>query len=704
MSPMKFPFVKSALRKAIERGIGKGNLAEELDELGDVVLKSKGDGQAVCWGLEQLHDLSPERLEKQTYSLARLFQEVEPDGDAIPVLAECGIPELLRLYEDIQTNSEAEKSDTLLFLLDIFAMYGTTEGALKVIEAARQPLRPDAYMWSVIFGSFGKGHPQNELVFRELAEPLPSEFMAVALLDAANRLLIEEETIAHPFDSKEGKERLAAWLQHPSREDTDSYAHSATAALPFISNPEQEVLLKLAMGHANTDVRIEAAWAAAKMGKEAGFQHLAGHCLDFNTAERAKRYLTELGREDLIPPKSREPDFAALAEFSQWCAHPNELGKAPDELSITDHRELAWPPDRERKPFWLIKYRRRDTTGLGEDDVGIGMVGSVTFCFFSYEMTQRPPEDCYAIHCCWEMSHNKLIEETDVRGDQGEYASLLAQWNGPPLEKPRMLFVAELSPELGYPQRLVGLARAQQGGEEGWAVLDAERSQWYPEADMPTDNRDSIILSIHVGSRLLGFDGSPDRRKYLAAPPLPKPAGQVITAYEKLLQKAPELAGKEHSEAYEILGPLGEHLETYLSALRDTGRASDVRKTIELLKPLADQLSNFGLAAWKAGEIEVAESEFLRYRNTITDYQRGDEMGYLAEIWFANGKKDDARDLLVDCLKRLLEESKTATDSDIDLFEKWFQQRKATLARLFPDADDILARAGVPQATISKSV
>src|ERR1043166_4796135 len=131
MSPMKFPFGKSALRKAVERGIGKGNLAEELEELGDVVLKSKSDGEAVCWGLQQLHDLSPERLEKQTYSLARLFPEVEPDGDAIPVLAECGIPELLRLYEDIQTNPEAEKSDTLLFLLNIVAMYGTTEGALK---------------------------------------------------------------------------------------------------------------------------------------------------------------------------------------------------------------------------------------------------------------------------------------------------------------------------------------------------------------------------------------------------------------------------------------------------------------------------------------------------------------------------------------------------------------------------------------------
>lgn len=461
----------------------------------------------------------------------------------------------------------------------------------------------------------------------------------MALLDAANQLLIQEETIAHPFDSKEGKKRIESWLRHPSGEETDSYAHSATAALPFISDPEREALLELAMGHANTEVRIEGAWAAAKMGKETGFEHLAQHCLNFNTADRAKRYLTELGRENLIPAKAKEPNFVALSEFSQWCAHPNELAKVPDELSIVDHRELAWPPERERKPFWLIKFRQRDTTGLEEDDVGIGMVGSVTFCFFSYKMTQRPPEDCYAIHCYWEMSHKKLIEEMDVREEQNEYSSLLAQWNGPPLEKPRMLFVAELSPELGHAQRLVGLAKALQNGQEGWAVLDAQRSQWYPRTDMPTDNHDKIILSIHIGSGLLGFDGSPDRKKHLAGPPPPKAAIHIIAAYEKLLAKAPELVGKKRSEAYRIFGPLDKHLEAYLSALGETGRSSDVRKTLELLKPLSDGLSNLGEAAWKANEPEIAEAEFLNYRNTIMDYQRGEEMGYLAEIWFAKPER-----------------------------------------------------------------
>src|SRR6185295_10194261 len=119
----------------------------------------------------------------------------------------------------------------------------------------------------------------------------------------------------------------------------------------------------------------------------------------------ATAYLKELGRENVIPEESKRPDFEAKAEFAQWLAHPNELARFPDELEILDHRNLRWPTDGEVKHFWLIKYRVKDTTGLKTDDLGVGLVGSMTFCLFSYELEQRHPEDAYAIHCYWEMSH-----------------------------------------------------------------------------------------------------------------------------------------------------------------------------------------------------------------------------------------------------------------------------------------------------------
>jgi hypothetical protein len=72
---------------------------------------------------------------------------------------------------------------------------------------------------------------------------------------------------------------------------------------------------------------------------------------------------------------------------------PNEPGRPPDELEIVDQRELAWPPELERKPSWLIKYRLRDQTGLEHDDVGVGLVGSVTSCLFGDRLEQRPAKD-----------------------------------------------------------------------------------------------------------------------------------------------------------------------------------------------------------------------------------------------------------------------------------------------------------------------
>ena len=69
-----------------------------------------------------------------------------------------------------------------------------------------------------------------------------------------------------------------------------------------------------------------------------GYDHLARFCLDVNRSEKARNYLAELGREDAIPAEALDPDFRAKAEFSQWLAHPNELGRAPDDLEIIEKR------------------------------------------------------------------------------------------------------------------------------------------------------------------------------------------------------------------------------------------------------------------------------------------------------------------------------------------------------------------------------
>lgn len=701
---MNFLFRKNRLKSAIERGFANGKLREELGELGDLTLKSRADAEAVCWGLQQLVKGKTTKLGDAAYALAGLFQDVEDrECDAFEALREHGIPELLRLFDEIAESQTEEETNTLLFILKVLALYGTTEGTLKIVEAARLPLKPDGYMWSVVLGNFKSGHPETELLYKSLSNPLPPDFIGVSLLDAANACLIEGGEMLHPFDTAEGKQRLRAWLASCDASES-SYAHSATASLPFVSNPDRDELLDLAMKHPEAGVQIEAAWAAAKLGREEGLRRLADYCRDFKHAQSAKRYLSELKREDIIPASANEPGFEALAEFAQWLAHPSELGRLPDDLEIVDHRELVWPPERESKPFWLVKYRVKDTTGLGEDDVECGLVGSMTFCFFSYKLTQRPPEDAYSVHCYWEMEHAKLIVESDVKEDPTDYQALLKQWRGGLLENPKMLFVAELSPELRYAQRLVGLASARLADSDGWVVLDGDRSEWYPKSDMPSDTYESVVLKIHVGRHLLGFAEKPDRKKYLATPPSSKPAEKVVAAYQKLLSVAQKQEGKARKEAFDNFGPLGKHFEEYANALVRIGREKEIVTAINLLASFWDHNSGYGTlgkAALKCGEHSLAERFFLKLRSNYKDSHRGEELGLLAEIWFKREKKEDAKELLLDCLRKLVAESKAATGSDKRFFEDCFQNHRGTFLRLFPQGGETLLAAGeIPNSTL----
>jgi hypothetical protein len=702
---MSFNFTKNRLKSAIERGLANGKLREELKELGDLTLKSRADAEAVCWGLQQLELGKTTRPGEATYALAGLFQDVESrECDAFEVIREHGIPELLRLFDEIVELPEGDDTNTLFFILKMLAIYGTVEGTLKIVEAARRPLKPDGYMWSVILGNFKSRHPEAELLYSSLRDPLPPDFIGVSLLDAANACLIDGGEMSHPFDSAEGKQRLRAWLVS-SDADESSYAHSATASLPFVSNPDRDELLNLAMKHSDVGVQIEAAWAAAKLGREDGIRHLADYCRDYKHAQSAKRYLSELKREDIIPAAACEPGFEALAEFAQWLAHPSELGRLPDDLEIVDHRRLAWPPEREPKPFWLIKYRVKDTTGLGEDETECGLVGSMTFCFFSYKLTQRPPEDAYAVHCYWEMEHAKLIEELDVKENPAEYKTLLKQWRGVALENPQMLFVAELSPELRYAQRLVGLALARLENADGWVVLDGGRSEWYPKSDMPPDTYESVVLKIHVGRHLLGFTEKPDRKKYLATPPALKPEEEVIAAYQKLLSDAQKQEGKTREKAFDNFGPLGKYFEEYANKLAQAGREQEIVAAINLLAPFWDHNSCYGKlgkAAFMCGENALAENFFLKLRDNYKDSHRSEEIGLLAEIWCKREKQEDAKELLIDCLRKLVAESKTATGSDKRFIEDRFQNQRGTFLKLFPQSGEgVLEASGMPSSTLN---
>ena len=674
-----------------------------LSKLDGTRVRTKAEAEAICDLLKNLPATTSSKqseIVSRLFTLAALFQDVETK-DAHTVLLQNGIPELCRIFDERVASKNSQDLDDALFTLKILAMYKTESGTDRVIRAARMPLKPDAYLWEVILAQYHADHPQTKRLFKELSTPLPKTFLAVALLDCANGVAIHGTEIAHPFNSDEGIKRLQEWLTSRDK-DKYSYAHSAAVSIPYIRKPERDRLLAIALDHPSVDVQMEGAWASAKAGNESGVKALARYCLDPNQSEVAREYLTELGLTGTVPREALAPDFRARAVFARWLAHPNELGRPPDSVEIVDHRELNWPPDGERKSLWLVKYCVKDTTGLQDDDVECGLVGSVTFCLFSYKMAERPPEDVYAIHCYWELQSQKQIREIEPSNGEDKYRSMLAQWRGEPLKVPEIVALAELSPKLHYPQNIVALASASLNGEDGWVVLDGPRSAWYPKQDMP-DAYSRTVLMVHIGRVLLGFDGQPDRRKFLTGKSVKRDPQQVIAAYERLLREATSGDDSQKKELLGVGSPLEEHFQEYVDALVATSQSTKVGKLIDEVSPYWDHnlgYGKLGTAAFRSGHYDIAERYFTKLRQSYKDWTRGEEMGLLAEIWLKRGRIEEARALLIECLKSLLDESKTATGSDRKLFEKWFQQHRSTYLKLFPERGDAsLRKNGIPPTT-----
>ncbi len=368
-------------------------------------------------------------------------------------------------------------------------------------------------------------------------------------------------------------------------------------------------------------------------------------------------------------------------------------------------------------------------------------------------MAQRPPEDAYAIHCCWEMESHRLIREVELKNGDTQFESMLEQWRGKSLEHPVILRVMEISPELHYPQKNVALASAVLRGADGWAVLDGERSRWYPREDMPGEY-DNTVLMLHVGRTLLGFKEQPDRKKYLTKESPKRDPEQIVRAYEKFLAElssgdpkqtkyllssgsplnkyfdsyvdaratangTPKTEAVIHTydillaaassddetlrnTAMDVFGPLGDHFDEYVNAIVATGQPAKVDRLITQVAPYWDHnlgYGKLGKGAFECGRHDLAETYFLKLRQA-ENWARGEDMSFLAEIWTKRGRNEEARSLLLDCLKRLLEESKSATGSDRQLFERWFQRHRTTYLRLFPDhPESELQKAGIPNTT-----
>ena len=422
------------LQSALEHGLAAdGNLFESLNELGQYEIETLVDAEALVDALELYIERPIEAPGVFTafHQLVSLFQSVSAVSP-FQYLVKRGIPPLIRAY-DTRLPFADEQQNELLFAIKIFARYGLEEGLDRLVQAAYHPVLREGYLWSVIFEQLGDQDPLISDLVDRLSDPLPDGFACVAFLDWVNRLVREEIISLHPFDTHEGIQKLRHWLRS-SKKDDFSFAHSSAASLPFINEPQREQLFALAMDHPDPKVQMEAAWASAKLGSEAGLKFLVRLCLDRSFSTTACAYLEELERDDLIPDEANEPNFRAMADMCDWLAHPQEYGRPPDEIEQYDTRELFWPPTNDVRQLWLFKYRYIAEEPGESDDCGLGLYGSATFSLFDETNPDMAPEDAYALHCCWELEVNDDLRAPEVRtiaagraileaGARGEYAT-----------------------------------------------------------------------------------------------------------------------------------------------------------------------------------------------------------------------------------------------------------------------------------------
>ena len=404
----------------------KGRFADRFDEWiasgGDVPSIFEGgdfdqsvdtvqDAQAICRALESERALEPDELDTPAHSNIVGFLRRPGNGIVAAVFAADAVPSVRHLFQkefaEIAAQGDAcdeydSRRNAAMSLLSILALYGLPEDTPLIISTAAHPAFEDEYQWSPLLGGIGEGHPEAVEICNALRDGIPGGFAGVAYLDFANGLALTGRIPDHPFNTDQGVERLTAHLTDTDPEH-DSHAKSAVTALPFIDEPARSRLVDIASGHEAVTVKLEAAWAMAKLGSEQGRDRLVAFCRDPKTSGFARAYLEEMGLSSHIPQECREPDFLALAEMCEWLTHPMEFGRAPDHIEQYDVRKLYWPPTGDKRWLWLFKYRYDPEQKGEEADEGVGMVGSVTFALFGEATVDLPPEDIYALHCCWEL-------------------------------------------------------------------------------------------------------------------------------------------------------------------------------------------------------------------------------------------------------------------------------------------------------------
>jgi hypothetical protein len=248
------------------------------------------------------------------------------------------------------------------------------------------------------------------------------------------------------------------------------------------------------LGHRR--LRVEAAYALAKLGEKAGGETLVGLAAESVVRLRVLAYADELDLLDEVDPQFSTGEAKAEAELALWLSQPSQFGVSPTECSLVDSRELYWPGFDDPVDCYLFRFAYR----FGDREFSnVGIAAPVTHAFAA-DLCDLSPEDIYAAFAGWHAEHEDIYELDVTSLDEAqrvEVARLGRRLQDEGYEAIQPILLGSF-----FGERTL-VARAMREGKPGFAVMDSMESQWVPQRVSPRPLGPNEAYCIYKGRRLL---------------------------------------------------------------------------------------------------------------------------------------------------------------------------------------------------------
>lgn len=366
-------------------------------------------------------------------------------------------------------------------------------------------------------------HGPYKVLFPQLLDAVQHPQVAAVVLDFSNFLSRERKLAEHPGWVRRAQlTALLGQLVERLEKFEDDSARSGVADLDTAKAVTETIALAVALCHAmalmnHTDaigklhrmlalrhrrLRVEAAYALAKLQDTAGIENLKEMASESVVRLRANAYAAELGVLDEIAAEYRSPQAVAEAHMVVHLAEPSQFGLPPTSCELVDDRELYWPGFDEPVRCFLFQFRYAFAHG---ELVNTGIVGPVTLCVSS-DLTDLPVPDVYAVFAglgiehddvrMWNVDHEDPHQQIEITK-----CSRFLEQKG--CTQIRPAFFASFFGDSCF------VASVECHGERGTMVVDHTDAHWIAAGNLQRPIDAKTAYGMYVGRAVLEhFNGS----------------------------------------------------------------------------------------------------------------------------------------------------------------------------------------------------